>query len=49
MVDSFNYAYEHGHVSISQRLGIISLIPKKNKDLEHLKNWRPISLLNKWL
>ena len=33
MVDSFNYAYEHGHLSISQRLGIISLIPKKNKDL----------------
>ena len=46
MVDSFNYAYEHGHLSISQRLGIISLIPKKNKDLEHLKNWRTISLLN---
>ena len=46
MVDSFNYAYEHGHLSISQRLGIISLIPKKNKDLEYLKNWRPISLLN---
>ena len=46
MVDSFNYAYEHGHLSISQRLGIISLIPKKNKDLQYLKNWRPISLLN---
>lgn len=46
MVDSFNYAYEHGHLSISQRLGIISLIPKKNKNLEHLKNWRPVSLLN---
>ena len=46
MVESFNYAYEHGHLSISQRLGIISLIPKRNKDLEYLKNWRPISLLN---
>ena len=46
MVDSFNYAYEHGQLSISQRLGIISLIPKNNKDLEYLKNWRPISLLN---
>ena len=34
-------------MSISQKLGIISLIPKKNKSLEHLKNWRPISLLNK--
>ena len=37
MIDSFNYAYEHGHLSISQRLGIISLIPKKGKDLEYLK------------
>ena len=46
VVDSFNYAYEHGHLSISQWLGIISLIPPKNKDLEYLKNWRPISLLN---
>ena len=46
MVDSFNYAHEYGHLSISQRLGIISLIPKKNKNLEHLSNWRPICLLN---
>ena len=46
MVDSFNYAYEYGHLSISQRLGIISLIPKKNKNLGYLSNWRPISLLS---
>ena len=46
MVESFNYTYEHGHLSISQRLGIISLLPKKNKNLEYLKNWRPLSLLN---
>ena len=46
MIDSFNYAHEHGHLSISQPHGIISLIPKNNKDLECLKHWRPISLLN---
>ena len=46
MVDSFNCVYEYGHLSISQRLGIVSLIPKKNKTLEYLSNWRPISLLN---
>jgi len=36
ILDSFNYAYKCGHLSISQWLRIISLIPK-NKDLEYLK------------
>ena len=31
---------------ISQLQGIISLIPKKNKNAEYLKNWRPVLLLN---
>ena len=47
MVDSFNYAFENGEMSISQKRGIISLIPKKDKDKKYLKNnWRSISLLN---
>ena len=46
MVESFNYAFQHGSLSISQRQGIISLIPKKNKNAEYLTNWRPVSLLN---
>ena len=46
MVDSFNYAFEKGAMSISQKRGIISLIPKKDKDRKSLKNWRPIILLN---
>ena len=46
MVDSFNYAFTNGNLSISQRQGIIRLIPKKDKDLSYLKNWRPLSLLN---
>ena len=46
VVDSFNYGFQTGRFSISQRRGIISLIPKKNKNLEYLKNWRPLSLLN---
>ena len=46
MVDSFNYPFRNGALSISQRQGIISLIPKKKKNTEYLKNWRPVSLLN---
>ena len=46
MVDSFNYGLQHGSLSISQRQGVISLIPKNNKNAEYLTNWRPISLLN---
>ena len=37
MVDSFNYAFENGDMSISQKRGIISLIPKKDKDKKYLK------------
>ena len=35
------------NLSISQRQGIISLIPNKDKDLLSLKNWGPSSLLNR--
>lgn len=46
MVSSFNYAFRNGTLSVSQRQGIISLIPKKKKNTEYLKHWRPVSLLN---
>ena len=46
MTASFNYAFQTGSLSISQKRGIISLIPKKNKDKTLLENLRPISLLN---
>ena len=39
-------AYETNSLSISQRQGLINLIPKKDKNPLSLKNWRPISLLN---
>ena len=46
LVDSFNYAFEKGEMLISQKRGIITLIPKKDKNRTLLDNWRPISLLN---
>ena len=46
LVESLNYSYEKGELSVDQRRGIITLIPKKNKIQLLLKNWRPISLLN---
>ena len=46
IVGRFNYAFTNGSLSISQRGGIISLIPPKNKDKTILENLRPISLLN---
>ena len=46
LLASYNFAFQHGTLSISQRRGIISLIPKKKKDKTLLENLRPISLLN---
>ena len=41
---SWNYSLETGRLPVSQRTSCINLIPKKDKDLTHIKNWRPISL-----
>lgn len=45
-LNSINYAYRIGQLSVTQRRAIIKLIPKKDLELNLLKNWRPISLLN---
>ena len=46
LTSSLNHAFEKGELSICQRRGIISLLPKKSKPTNSLKNLRPISLLN---
>ena len=46
LVRSFNFAFETGSLSVSQKQGLITLIPKPGKSKEKIDNWRPISLLN---
>ena len=46
MYECYSYSFEEGKLSQDQRRAVINLIPKPNKDLRHLKNWRPLSLLN---
>ena len=43
---SLQYAWSQGSMSISQRRGLIRLLPKANKNLFQVGNWRPITLLN---
>ena len=46
LINSIKYAVGNGEMSIEQKRGIITLIPKKTKSRLYLKNWRPLSLLN---
>ena len=45
-VNSINYSFETGSLTELQKQSIITLLPKQNKDITNLDNWRPISLLN---
>ena len=41
-----NYSFDTNNMSVSNKLGIITLIPKGDKDKQYLKNWRPLTLLS---
>ena len=43
---SLNFGYNNGTLSVTQKQGIITCLPKQDKNRVFLKNWRPISLLN---
>ena len=46
MVQRFNYAQEEDRLNITQKQGIIKVLPKKKKDRLYLEHWRPVTLLN---
>ena len=44
LYESYKHSLTQGQLC-GQRRGLLSLIPKKEKDLRYLKSWRPVSLL----
>lgn len=46
IISAINDIFIQKQLPISQRLGIISCLPKGDKPRQFLKNWRPITLLN---
>ena len=46
LIKSINHSFEKNILSITQREGLITCIPKPGKSKKQIKNWRPITLLN---
>ena len=46
LISSLNRSYQNENLAITQRRGIISLVQKKDKALNELKNWRLITPFN---
>ena len=38
LVDCFNVAFKEGEMSISQKRGVVTLVPKEDSDLANLAN-----------
>ena len=43
--ESYKYSLDNDNLSDDQKRGVLNLLPKQNKDLRYLANWRPVSLL----
>ena len=46
LVKALNDSYEEEILPLTMRQGLITLLPKKGKDIQKITKWRPISLLN---
>ena len=46
LLDAYHYAIQQGLLHITACRGLLSLIPKKEKDLLYVKNWRPLTMLS---
>ena len=44
IIASLNFSFEQGILSPSQRNGLVTLLPKKDRDPNFVKNYRPIFL-----
>ena len=49
MVSAIQCIFEHEELPISQRLGIISCLPKGDKIRQFFQNWRPIKCIYKMI
>ena len=43
---AINKSFEREYLSIMQKLGFVTIIPKGDKESRMLGNWRPLTLLN---
>ena len=46
LTNALNFSYKTGKLTISQRRGIVKIMPKKDADSNLIKYWRPLTLLN---
>ena len=43
LTEALNFSNQTGNLAVSQRRGIVKLIPKKDADPNLIKNWRPLT------
>jgi len=46
LLNCLQTSFDKEQLSLDQRRGVVTLIPKPGKDLRYLKNWRPVTVLN---